>query len=188
MAARIEHLGVAVPSLAEGLKLYRDLLGFEEDFREEVSSEQVRVVGLRARAEITSCFGRAIVVPGTARRRPCIRDTPRRSNTARGGEGRPKPGVIPARALRAGDATIELLEPMSRESAIFKYLEKRGPGLHHIAVEVTGLETLLPRLKAAGVKLLDEVPRPGAQGTKVAFIHPQGALGVLIELVEHPAR
>jgi methylmalonyl-CoA epimerase len=89
--------------------------------------------------------------------------------------------------LDVGGAIVELLEPTSPESAIGRHLAKRGPGLHHLAIEVKDLAALLPRLAAAGVRLIDEEPRPGSRGTKVAFIHPKGALGVLIELVEHPA-
>jgi methylmalonyl-CoA epimerase len=89
--------------------------------------------------------------------------------------------------LDVGGAIVELLEPTSPESAIGRHLAKRGPGLHHLAIEVKDLAALLPRLAAAGVRLIDEKPRPGSRGTKVAFIHPKGALGVLIELVEHPA-
>jgi methylmalonyl-CoA/ethylmalonyl-CoA epimerase len=65
-----------------------------------------------------------------------------------------------------------------------KFLEKRGPGLHHIAVEVEGIEKALEVLKALGVPLIDEAPRKGARGHKVAFVHPKATGGVLVELVE----
>src|SRR5262249_38357272 len=69
-----------------------------------------------------------------------------------------------------------------------KFLDKRGPGLHHICVQVEGIEEALATLKAAGVPLIDEVPRPGARGHKVAFLHPKALGGVLIELEEPSSR
>lgn len=85
--------------------------------------------------------------------------------------------------LPSGDSEIELLEPISTESGIAKYLAKRGEGLHHICLEVDDIAATLAELKARGAQLIDEVPKRGAYG-KIAFIHPKGAHGVLIELVE----
>lgn len=86
----------------------------------------------------------------------------------------------------AGDTTIELLEPIGENSPIFKYLEKRGEGIHHICFKVDDIESVLERLKNQGVKLINDAPRPGVDGTKVAFLHPKALKGVLIELVELP--
>lgn len=80
---------------------------------------------------------------------------------------------------------IELLAPF-REGAISRFLDKRGEGLHHVAVRVTDLDGMLTDLKARGVPLIDETARTGAHGTRVAFVHPRGARGVLLELVEVP--
>ncbi|HZF55836.1 MAG TPA: methylmalonyl-CoA epimerase [Polyangiaceae bacterium] len=88
-----------------------------------------------------------------------------------------------AALLPIGETSIELIEPKGNEG-LAKFLEKRGPGLHHIAIEVEGIEDALAALKAMGVKLIDETPRVGARGHKVAFIHPKATGGVLIELVE----
>lgn len=88
-----------------------------------------------------------------------------------------------AALLPVGETSIELIEPKGNEG-LAKFLEKRGPGLHHIAVEVEGIEDALATLKAMGVPLIDETPRVGARGHKVAFIHPKATGGVLIELVE----
>ena len=88
-----------------------------------------------------------------------------------------------AALLPVGETSIELIEPKGNEG-LAKFLEKKGPGLHHIAVEVEGLEDALAALKAAGVPLVDETPRIGARGHKVAFLHPKATGGVLIELVE----
>ena len=85
--------------------------------------------------------------------------------------------------LPSGDSEIELLEPLSTESGIAKYLAKRGEGLHHICLEVDDIAATLAELKAKGAQLIDETPRRGAYG-KIAFIHPKGAHGVLVELVE----
>lgn len=79
---------------------------------------------------------------------------------------------------------IELLEPLNPESTVAKFIEKRGEGLHHIAFEVENIEEVLEKLKESGVKLIDEKPRKGAMGKKIAFIHPQSTGGVLIELTE----
>lgn len=85
--------------------------------------------------------------------------------------------------LPSGDSEIELLEPLSTGSGIGKYLAKRGEGLHHICLEVDDIEATLAELKAKGSQLIDETPKQGAYG-KIAFIHPKGAHGVLVELVE----
>ena len=82
-----------------------------------------------------------------------------------------------------GDSEIELLQPYSPESGIGKYLAKRGEGLHHICLEVDDIDAALAELKDRGVALIDETPKQGAHG-RIAFIHPKGAHGVLIELIE----
>ncbi len=88
-----------------------------------------------------------------------------------------------AALLPIGGSNIELIQPRGNDG-LAKFLEKRGPGLHHIAVEVEGIEEALIALKALGLPLIDETPRIGARGHKVAFIHPKATGGVLIELVE----
>lgn len=85
--------------------------------------------------------------------------------------------------LPSGDTEIELLEPTNPDSGIARYLAQRGEGLHHICLEVDDLEATLAELKSRGVRLIDETPRQGANG-RIAFVHPKGAHGVLIELVE----
>ena len=87
--------------------------------------------------------------------------------------------------LPIGEAHIELLEPLTADSPISKFLEKRGPGIHHIAVRVDDIGLALERLKKKGTRLIDETPRPGARGCLVAFIHPSATNGVLLELVQH---
>jgi methylmalonyl-CoA/ethylmalonyl-CoA epimerase len=86
--------------------------------------------------------------------------------------------------LPLGESRIELLEPTSEDSPIAKFLEKRGPGIHHIAVRVPDIRASLASLKERGVRLIDETPRVGAGGCLVAFIHPSTTNGVLLELVE----
>ncbi|MFI5175559.1 MAG: methylmalonyl-CoA epimerase [Terriglobia bacterium] len=83
-----------------------------------------------------------------------------------------------------GESRIELLEPTDPLSPIAKFLNKRGEGIHHLCLEVEDLEAWLRELKARGVRLIDETPRTGAGGCKVAFIHPESTHGVLIELNE----
>jgi methylmalonyl-CoA/ethylmalonyl-CoA epimerase len=87
--------------------------------------------------------------------------------------------------LAVGDTHVELLEPLSAETAVGKFLAKRGPGMHHIAIEVADINASLAELKNKGVRLIDETPRVGAGGCLVAFVHPSSANGVLLELVQH---
>lgn len=86
--------------------------------------------------------------------------------------------------LPLGESRIELLEPTSEDSPISKFLEKRGGGIHHIAVAVEDIEASLAKLKANGMRLIDESPRVGAEGCLVAFVHPSSTNGVLLELVQ----
>src|SRR5438552_13167225 len=86
--------------------------------------------------------------------------------------------------LPIGESRIELLEPTSDDSPISKFLEKHGPGIHHIAVEVDDIEKALAQLKEKGMRLIDETPRIGAEGCLVAFVHPSSTNGVLLELVQ----
>jgi methylmalonyl-CoA epimerase len=86
--------------------------------------------------------------------------------------------------LPIGETRIELLEPTGEDSPIAKFLEKRGPGIHHIAVRVPDIRATLADLKERGARLIDETPRVGAGGCLVAFIHPSTTNGVLLELVE----
>ena len=85
--------------------------------------------------------------------------------------------------IPVGNGKIELLEPTDSEGPIAKYIEKKGEGLHHLALETDDIETALGSLKASGIPLIDEKPRTGAGGTKVAFLHPKGAK-ISLELVE----
>lgn len=87
--------------------------------------------------------------------------------------------------FKVGETNIELLEATSPESPIAKFLEKNGEGIHHIAFEVEDIDAALEELKAAGVRLIDEKPREGAHGARIAFIHPKATHGVLIELCQH---
>lgn len=129
--ARIDHIGVAVNSIAEALKFYRDQLGISLLGEEEVPEQKVRTAFLPV------------------------------------GEGR-----------------IELLEPTDPEGPVSKFLQSRGEGIHHLALRVTHLEEVLADLKAKGVRLIDEKPRSGAHGARVAFLHPKSTGGVLLELCE----
>ena len=129
MKATLDHIGIAVSSLADALSFYRDALGLEVEAPQEVASQHVR-----------------------------------------------------AHFVQAGGAALELLEATDEASPIARFLAKRGPGLHHITLRVDDIGAALDRLKARGVRLIDETPRPGAHGSLVAFIHPSSANGVLVEL------
>jgi methylmalonyl-CoA/ethylmalonyl-CoA epimerase len=91
---------------------------------------------------------------------------------------------VRAHFVRVGGPGLELLEGTADDSPIAKYVARRGPGLHHITLRVDDLAATLDRLRARGVRLIDEQPRPGAHGSRVAFIHPSSAHGVLVELKE----
>jgi methylmalonyl-CoA/ethylmalonyl-CoA epimerase len=84
--------------------------------------------------------------------------------------------------LPAGAAFVQLLES-SGPGVIEQFLQRRGPGLHHVAFEVTSIEAAVADLRERGVRMVDEVPRPGGMGTTIAFIHPQACAGLLVELV-----
>jgi methylmalonyl-CoA/ethylmalonyl-CoA epimerase len=97
------------------------------------------------------------------------------------------PEEVPSQRVRvtflpAGESSLELLEPTSDESPVARYLAKRGAGMHHLAFRVDDIRASLAELKARGVRLIDETPRPGAHGSLVAFIHPSSTDGVLVEL------
>jgi methylmalonyl-CoA/ethylmalonyl-CoA epimerase len=86
--------------------------------------------------------------------------------------------------FKVGDSYIQLLEPLGPDTPVGKFIEKRGEGVHHVAYGVSDLRRVLGSLKAEGLQLIDEEPRPGSRGTMVAFVHPKSVGGVLVELVE----
>ena len=86
--------------------------------------------------------------------------------------------------LPLGESKVELLEPIDPEGPVAKFIESRGEGIHHLAFRVTNLEAKLAQLKAQGVRLIDEKPRYGAGGARIAFLHPKSTGGVLVELCE----
>jgi LAO/AO transport system kinase len=129
---RIDHVGIAVRSIAAALKVYEGVIGLRVSGYEDVEEQGVRVA-----------------------------------------------------MLPIGESRIELLEPLHPDSPVEKFMAKRGEGIHHIAVCVDNIESALERFKAAGSRLIDATPRRGAGNSKIAFIHPSGMHGVLLELVEH---
>jgi len=86
--------------------------------------------------------------------------------------------------LQVGESKIELLEPTSPDSPIAKFLEKNGPGIHHIAYEVEDIQAAIAHMLAQGARMIDEQPRNGAHGTRIAFVHPKSSNGVLTELCQ----
>ena len=87
--------------------------------------------------------------------------------------------------LSAGEPLVELLEPGDAKSPIARFLGKRGPGIHHICFSVDDLDATLERCRRAGIQLIDEKPRIGAEGKRIAFLHPKSTGGVLVELSDH---
>jgi methylmalonyl-CoA/ethylmalonyl-CoA epimerase len=91
---------------------------------------------------------------------------------------------VDAALLDVGDGHIELLQPLGPDTAVGKFLQNRGPGLHHVAYRVADVQDTLTKLQAAGLRLIDEQPRSGIRGSRVAFVHPSSTGGVLTEIVE----
>ncbi len=127
--ATIDHVGLAVRSIAEALAFYRDVLGLP------VSAPE-------------SADGATVV------------------------------------SLSLGGSQIELLEAADPTSPIARFIARRGPGIHHVCVRVPDLDAALARCRAAGYRLVDEAPRPGAHGRRVAFLHPTATAGILVELTD----
>ena len=96
-------------------------------------------------------------------------------------------GALRVVFVHLGPVTLELLEPRSSAHTVAKFLDTRGPGLHHVSLEVPDLVGRLAQAKAAGARLIDETPRQGAHGTQVAFLHPKSFGGVLLELCQAPS-
>lgn len=104
----------------------------------------------------------------------------------RGGEEVLDGGTLRVLFVHAGPVTFELLQPLAESHTVAKFLAARGPGLHHVSLEVDGLEARLAAAKDAGARLIDEHGRPGAHGSTVAFLHPKSFGGALVELCEAP--
>ncbi len=128
---KIDHLGIAVPSIDGGNEFWSDVLGLKMEGKETVESQKV-----------TTAF------------------------------------------LPVGESEVELLESTAPDGPIAKFIEKKGAGFQHVAFRVANIEKALAELKEKGVRLIDEVPRPGAGGAKIAFLHPKATGGVLVELCE----
>ncbi len=130
-AYKLDHIGVAVPSIEDALEIY-EALGLAEQKREIVPGQQVTVA-----------------------------------------------------FLPVGESRIELLEPTSADSPVAKFLQKRGGGIHHLCFAVDDIEAALADLSQRGFRLIHQTPVPGADGKRIAFLHPEAGGGVLIELSEH---
>ena len=134
MNPAVAHIGIAVPSITEALRFYRDVLGLSP-------------------------------APGA------------------GGAPEAVDGATIV-SLHFGDVDVELLEPNDPASPVAKFLAKRGPGIHHVCYRVPDLDAALARCRAAGYQLVDETPRRGAGGQRIAFLHPKATNGILLELTE----
>jgi methylmalonyl-CoA/ethylmalonyl-CoA epimerase len=129
MNSSVAHIGIAVPSIADALAFYRDVLGL----------------------------------------------SPGNPETADGST------IV---SLHFGSVDVELLEPKDPHSPVAKFLAKRGPGIHHVCYRVADLDAALARCRTAGYRLIDETPRRGAGGRRIAFLHPKSTNGILLELTE----
>lgn len=126
----------------------------------------------------------AVVVPSIAAARPIYEGLLGMPGAAPEYVADQKVNVL---CVSAGGQRIELVEPAAPDSPVSAFLQKRGPGLHHLAYRVTNVAAAIAQLEAAGVQMIDRAPRPGAHGTRIAFVHPKSTGGVLTELVELPA-
>lgn len=131
MIKKVDHIGVAVKSLADTLPFYTNVLKLELLGIEEVESQKVKVA-----------------------------------------------------FLKAGETKLELLEPTAVDSSIARFIEKRGEGIHHVALGVESIEERIIEIKEKGIRMIDDEPRLGAGGAQIAFMHPKSASGVLFELCE----
>lgn len=131
MITKINHIGIAVNSIDDAIKLYTDVLGLKVKEIEVVADQKV------------------------------------------------KTAIIPV-----GESKIELLESTDPEGAVAKFIESRGEGIHHLALETSNIQDALGTLAKKGVALIDNKPRKGVENTKIAFVHPKGTGRVLLELVE----
>ena len=134
MIKKIDHIGIAVRSIEEAIKLYTEVLGLEVKEIEVVADQKVRTA-----------------------------------------------------IISVGETNIELMEPIGSDGPVAKYLENRGEGMHHLSLEVNDIEGALETMVNKGIPLVDEKPRMGVGGNRIAFLHPKGTK-VLIELVERPRR
>lgn len=132
---KLNHIGIAVKSIEESLKIWRDILGFRVEMIEEVLEQKVRVA-----------------------------------------------------LLDAGTLTIELLEPLATDSTIHRFIERKGDGLHHLSFEVDDIEQKIEEYKKKSVRMIDDVPRKGAHGFRIAFIHPTSTGSVLIEICQKESK
>lgn len=131
MIEQINHIAIAVRSLAEHIPFYRDVLKLEYTGTEVVEDQKVRLA-----------------------------------------------------VFRLGEVNIELLEPTSADSPISTFIEKRGEGIHHISYQVDDIEEQIAELKGKQIRMIDETPRSGAHGSRIAFLHPQSSANVLTELTQ----
>ena len=131
MFARIDHIGVAVQSIDDALRLYEQAYAMTLVHREVVEEQGVEAV-----------------------------------------------------LLDVGENHVELLQPLGPDTPVGRYLERRGAGIHHVAYQVQDIEAALERLRSAGIELIDQSPRTGIRGSRVAFCHPRSTGGVLTEIVE----
>ena len=138
---------------------------------------------MSARSPVTGLSHVAIAVPDAE---PLAARLEAALGAVRSGEELLDGGALRVVFLTLGPVTFELLEPRSPDHTVAKFLAKRGPGLHHVSLEVDGIEQALARARAAGATPIDPTPRPGAHGTRVAYLHPRDLGGVLIELCQEP--
>lgn len=131
MERTLDHIAIAVPSIATALPIYETLIGAAGSAPEKIEAQGVSVV-----------------------------------------------------FIGSGPGRVELIEPLTGDSPVARFIKRRGGGLHHIAYRVPDLPAALAESVAEGLQPIDSTPRPGAHGRRVAFLHPRSALGVLIELVE----
>ena len=186
---QIDHIGIAVKSLAEAVKVYENTIGLKVSGYDQVDDQGVRIAMLtigESRIELLEPIGsNSPIEKFMTKRGEGIHHIAVQVDDIDAALQRLKAKGVRVAMLNIGESRIELLEPIGSDSPIEKFMTKRGEGIHHIAVRVDNIEQALERLKSQGVRLVDSVPRRGAHNTRTAFIHPSSTHGVLLELVEH---
>jgi methylmalonyl-CoA/ethylmalonyl-CoA epimerase len=132
---KLEHIGIAVKSIEQHLKVWRDIFGFSVEMPTEVAGQKVKIS-----------------------------------------------------MLDVGGVKVELIEPLTSDSTIQRFIDKRGEGLHHLSFEVNDLQKTIEKFKKHEVRMIDEVPRKGAHASKIAFVHPSSTGGILIELSQRDTK
>ena len=192
MLTDIDHVGIAVADLESAVELYRHAFGVEPAHRERVESQGVEEVLFAVGTSYIQLLG--ALGPDTPvgrfleRRGPGVHHVGYRVQDVAEALSRLKAEGVEEVLFAVGTSYIQLLGALGPDTPVGRFLERRGPGVHHIGYRVQDVVQVLSSLKAEGVALIDETPKPGSRNTTIAFVHPRSMGGVLVELVQEAGR